>query len=215
MSTFVQKDVDCPHCEVSQTATVAVSVNGERHGEVHIAIRAGLFQQALCTGCGERFEIDLPMVYMDFSQRLWVFLYPKLWEHRWRELEHEPKRAFRTNMVDHAPMMVRDWGEDFRVRAVFGLSALREKILLHEAGLDDAWVEVAKLDLLRRGVCGPFHADSRPRVTAVEEDHIIFGGVTLLRSRVREMMDGPVDWVRGHSAVTGGPYVDVGRLLCT
>jgi len=116
-------------------------------------------------------------------------------------------------MVENAPPMVREWGKGLELRAVFGLAALREKVLLSDAGIDDAWVEALKLDLMRSGRFGPLHPNNRPRVTQVDDKHLVFGNIKVQRTVVDDMMNEPVAWVRAHSSVMGGPYVDVGRLL--
>src|SRR5206468_19949 len=91
------------------------------------------------------------------------------WDHEW-----EPAHAFDRNLGDDAPALARPIGEGMVVRTVFGLDALREKIVAFEHGVDDAQLETLKLRLMTARDDLPRTMSSRPRLMAVTGDVLHF-----------------------------------------
>ncbi len=173
MSTFVDTVVECPSCSVEQRVTVAESLNGPRVPDIVEAILAGRFQSFVCNACYSEYVVDRPLVYIDFDAGHWIHMFPRADEPEWEALADEADRAFRNTMVEWAPPMVKSWGERMVRRTVFGLAALREKLTLMRAGLDDVAVEVLKLGLVagdERLALKPLGADTRLRVVQIVGD---------------------------------------------
>lgn len=214
MSILRDRDVACPSCDVTFNAKIAESINGGRGLQYRAAILDRSFQRYTCAQCQQRFAIDSPFTYIDFTRDLWFVLYPLDWEPRWAELEDEPRRLCRVYLAEHAPPFMKATAERMRVRSVFGLEALREKILCIEAGLDDARLEAIKLERMREaGVIDP---QMRERLLAVDEASFTLGGpqapaVRLERSAL-DALEGDA-WAAVIDQLREGPYVDVGRLL--
>jgi hypothetical protein len=214
MSTFRTCDCPCPACGVVVSRSIARVLNVARSPAVVAEIRAGTFQRFTCGACGEVNAVDVDMVLLDLEQRFFVGMYPREAEPEWRSLEEHPLELWRSTMVESAPAIIWDKTLGCRVRTVFGLEALQEKLLCFERGLDDAMLEVLKLDLARNGVLHPAH---RPRRAAVDESVLTFRwldqSVPVPRANLDAIELQPVPWAVALSAVGAGPYVDVGRIM--
>jgi hypothetical protein len=160
------------------------------------------------------------MLLIHFERHHWLELFPAPWERAWRALEQDTIRRFEQTAILHAPPMVRDHAGEFVVRTVFGLHALREKLVVLDAGLDDRALEALKLDLLRTepDLVGDPAVRLRLRtataellVLSVHGGARAIGELTAARARLDLAASEP--WQRTREAVSGGPYVDVGRLL--
>lgn len=219
MSTFAQRSYPCPRCGVEAVHTVAVSINAGRRPDLRDAMLAGAFQGFDCAACGQPYRVEDPFVYVDFERREWVSHYPPAREAEWPRLEGEPLEDWRQSMVVHAAPAARAKSAGMKLRAVFGLAALREKLLCFAHGVDDGWLEVLKLDLMRTprpdGI--GFHADARPRLVAVLPDDLVFGTrsgpFSVPRAEVQALARDALEWSEAYEAVTRGAYVDVGRIL--
>jgi hypothetical protein len=218
VSTFAQRTYPCPTCKVEARRTVAVSLNGGRRADLREAILTGGFQGFTCEACGMPYRVEDPFVYVDFERKDWISMFPPARERQWPALESEPVEDWRQSMVVHAAPVARARSEGMKVRAVFGLAALREKLLCFAHGLDDGWLEVLKLDLMRTPAVGlPFHPDARPRLTAVHPDKLELathrGPMLVAREHLAEIQIDAIEWSEAYEALTRGAYVDLGRIL--
>ena len=59
--------VACPACGHTEEQTVAQSIHGPRLPAAVDDILSGRFQRVECTACGARFEMDAPLVFLDFE----------------------------------------------------------------------------------------------------------------------------------------------------
>ena len=220
MSTFFPMMVACPACGHTEEQTVAQSIHGPRLPAAVDDILSGRFQRVECTACGARFEMDAPLVFLDFEQKIWIAMYPRAWESRWEELEQETLASVRRNTLEKAPPVVKEMIQGFRIRTVFGLNALREKLLCFFNQLPDEALEVLKLQIVREVPGAGFSASQKPRLIRLEDGQLHFelvaGGqpksLALPRDRIDALILDPLSWAQAHSAVTGPAYVDLGRL---
>lgn len=214
MSTFVQQTVTCPACGDQAERTVCISLNAVRAPEHATALRQGTFQHVKCRSCAQIFAMDAPMLYLDVDHGLWLSMYPRIWEKHWDRLEGETLASWKRNTQENAPPMVRQWMGNMTIRAVFGLAALREKVLLQEAGIDDRYVELLKLSIMRSS---GLHPNLRPRIIAVEADDLLWANQQEVqrvpRRLLQDIIANPLKWVDAWNAISGGPYVDLGRLM--
>ncbi len=224
MSTFAPMTLECPHCGRSSEAEIARSVHAGRAPQHRAAILDGSFQRFTCDGCGECFEIDEPFIYIDPDRRDWIGVFPRAEEADWRELEEAPLRAHALACGPAAPSLARELGAQMRVRAVFGLAALREKLVCAAAGLDDVALERAKLRWLADAAL-VVSAEQPLRLFAVDAaaQTLLFsapdgaGGCTQL-SLARSRFDEMAAAATGHAddparALGERPFVDLRRLL--
>ena len=218
MSVYQERELACPACGEVNRRSVCVSLNGGRVPAVIDEVRAGRFQRFPCDGCGQEMVADGPLIYTDFERRHWVGCFPRTWEDAWRVLEHQPAASFQRAMIDHAAPIVRADADGYRIRTVFGLPALAEKILLWDDDLDDIVVEVLKLELLRSPDGPAPSIDERPRYLGTADGRLRFA------SAEDEVVRVPTAWyedLAGRLAdyravidlIASGPYVDTGRAL--
>ncbi len=221
MSVFDQRLIECPRCQCPTVRTVAVSLHGSRVPEIRRAIADRSFQRVTCPACGERHFAESPFIYIDFETWRWIGVYPRAWEAAWRALEGEPLGCWRRTVAEHAPPSVRRLAHRFQVRAVFGLEALREKLLVLDAGLDDRALAALALRLLHDTPELPPHPAARPVLAAVDGEWLRFVAslprgeqlaVTVPRAQLAEIAADPA-WAATYALVGAGPYVDAGRLM--
>lgn len=221
MSVFRDCALSCPRCAAGWTASMAVSVNGDRSPDIRRAILDGVFQVVTCPSCGAETVADGPLLYIEFEARRFIGCQPRGWLSAWRELEHEAADTWRRTFVEHAPAPVRAASTGFVVRTVFGLPALREKLLCFDAGLDDRLVEALKLDLMRTPDAG-LAVDPRARLllVAVEAERLLFevGGrpgerLAVPRARYAAVAEARRAYADLIGRLTAGPFVDVARLM--
>ena len=154
------------------------------------------------------------MLYVDFSLGHWVVMLPAPGELGWARHEQEATESWRQNMVVNAPPMIRRLSGKSQVRCVFGLPALREKLLAWRADLDDAWLEVLKIELMRSEL--GWSPSRRPRLVQTGEALVFEVEGAQLRVELElltRIQSQPLDWLPAYEAISAGPYVDVGRLL--
>lgn len=236
MSQYQQRSLTCPHCQHVTVREVAVSLDAERAQAERQQILDGTFQRFSCPECGQMARADGPLVWLDFDGKKWVGVLPEPMERQWWKYEREPAQAFQRNMLENAPPIVQSWAPGFIIRAVFGLEALREKLVAWEAGIDDQLLEAYKLALLRS--MGPFELGpaARPRLRAVRREAAADdgGAKQVLEMWVPRQEEGKelriakmaidraeVDRAEAHRqewepvirALAEGPYVDLGRLF--
>jgi hypothetical protein len=217
VSTFAPAQVTCPGCGHVQEESLATSLNVTRTPGWKSVVLDGSFQQVRCASCGRRWEAVEPFVYIDFTLRLYVGVFPITDEDTWWDHEAAPADAFVRNLGWAAPPVARPIGEGFVVRTAFGLAALREKVVAHDAGLDDVALEALKLRLLLTREDLGFGLEARPRLTRVEDQRLVFeaaaGVVEVDRAAYDEARSDPELTERVHPFLVGHPYCDLGRLL--
>ena len=225
MSTFVGIDVECPVCGTVTRREVATSINASRSPEWRDVILGGDFQRFTCPTCGDRAAPILPFPYIDFDRKQYIGVFPASDEAAWWVHEREPSEAFERNLGRFAPAVAQPIGADMHVRTVFGLDALREKILVLDAGLDDAVLEALKLRLLVAREDLSSALEDRPRLIAATDEALDFvvlapseeSGRDLYRLSVPRADYDLVAQDRALrplvEALSAGPYRDAGRLL--
>jgi hypothetical protein len=213
VSILRNTELCCPGCGARTIEPIAESVNAGRSAPLRELVRKGEFQRYTCAACGQRYAVDSPFSYIDFPRRLWFCVFPLASESRWRELENEPRRLCREYLVEHGPPHLQEVAAALRVRAIFGLDALREKVLCLEAGLDDRALEACKLDVMRAG--GTLSPQRRRRLVAVDDATIVLSPDPTENAPLhlrREALDDP-RWATVLAELGAGPYVDLGRVL--
>lgn len=153
MSRFAAITLPCA-CGHGQPARVAESINVTRTPAARAEILAGTLHCFECAQCGAALVHRGPWLYTDVDRRQMISVRLPEEADDWAGWEVVAERAF----WKQYPRGGESWradADDYRLRLVFGQWALREKLLLWDAGLDDAMVEIIKLDLrLRHGLGG-------------------------------------------------------------
>jgi hypothetical protein len=158
MSTFVPSTIVC-RCGKRYDVEIANGLHISLRPDLRRSILDGTFHRFFCPACGMTTMIDATMSFTDFPRRQWFTIAPSHglpWRRQWLELA---RASFQATMVDNAPDMVVGWGREMTRRLMFGLAALREKLVISDAGLDDRVVELMKIQIVRdlRGELSPSH----------------------------------------------------------
>ena len=147
MSTWFPETVTCPTCHHEQEARLARGVHAARAPEVREQVFARTFHCVTCERCAQAFTAGRAFVYTDTDRKHWVQVAPADQRVRWPEYETVTDRLFDRAMTGSP--LTHELREGFTVRVVFGLEALREKLVVWQANLDDAIVECLKVRLVR------------------------------------------------------------------
>jgi len=148
MSTLYNAPVTCSSCGHVVFVEVADSLNANRMPAAREQVLARALFTADCA-CGRRITAIHNVLYVDFERGLWVQVAPEEERVRYPELEGGALTAYR-EAFDPAtyPKAIAALGAMVRPRLAFGYEELREKVVAADAGLDDAMLEVLKLELL-------------------------------------------------------------------
>lgn len=148
MSNLLDVAVACPRCQTSNNSLVADAINADRAPELRQQILERKLHVVGCRGCGESFAVEKVLLYTDFRRAQWIGVFPGVDEAQFETCERIVDDSFRKAMREQAPNVVKGWAESFRVRVVFSMPQLREKLLCWEEGMDDRVLELVKLDLM-------------------------------------------------------------------
>ncbi|MCB9543886.1 MAG: CpXC domain-containing protein [Myxococcales bacterium] len=152
MSTFVDGLVVCRACAHRYPAEIADAVHVSTRRELRDAILAGELHRFMCPRCGGSTTVEKLFAYTDFDRFHWFVVVPGAELPFVDDWERFAEETFAATMRSHCPPMVRDeWAPRMQRRVVFGLAALREKLMAADAGLDDRVLEGMKLGVLLRG----------------------------------------------------------------
>lgn len=159
MSTVVPVRVGCRRCGGEVAGDVVVLGNLDRRGDFEGRVLEGRYNVLRCESCGHRTTVGRASGLVSFERQLWLYVYPAWAERHWRDLGLAADRAFARNL-NATPHYLRGDLDRWKIRAVFGHDALREKLVIWRAGLDELDVESAKLaivaaELLARAAGGP------------------------------------------------------------
>ena len=144
MSTWFDAEFVCPACQTSFITRLARGVNIGRAPELRTRALRGELNQPRCTACNAVIVPDVPLVYSDPSRGEWVVVAQPSDLATWRQSEAVALAGLRTTIGTASPAL-----PTARLRVVFDIDELREKLVIWEAGLDDGVVECIKLACLR------------------------------------------------------------------
>lgn len=142
MSTFFAQDVICPSCGHGFEVQLIEGVHVTRLPAVRQQILERDFQVFACPACAVRIAVEGMFVYTDFQRMQYVAVESRAatdWRAARRRHQETFARAFASGPPDANQM-----AGAFTCRLVYGVLALREKLLLWDAGLDDRVVEALK-----------------------------------------------------------------------
>jgi hypothetical protein len=148
MSTTHPTDVGCPHCGTRQRVLLAESANVQRSPGWRHAVLDGSFHRFTCGACALPFRVERDTLYSDLSSGFLIGVFAPTRRAECRELEETIAATWARTIEVEAPAAVRAAFSGPGPRVVFGLAALREKVVCFDHQLDDRLVEAAKLTLL-------------------------------------------------------------------
>jgi hypothetical protein len=136
------------------------------------------------------------------------------------QVEDEAAELFAMSYGDKAPEGAREVGAELRPRVTFGWPGIREKLLLREHDLDDAIIEMLKLQILRNLPKAPLSEGVEFRVIEVTDESLEFlwletltekpiSTVTAQRTAYQTIADAPDVWQKLRDRIEDGWYVDM------
>ncbi len=147
MSTFVHQELRCHACGESFEVPLLKGMHITRIPEVRKSIMDGSFQVFDCPHCAERVHVERTSIYTDFQAGHYVAIEPT------GHPDPSQAVAFHRGVFDRcfmmAPPVAQELSRRMAPRVVFGLTALREKLLCWDNSLDDRVLEVLKVDLMK------------------------------------------------------------------
>jgi hypothetical protein len=147
VSTWFAEQLACT-CGHEFTARLARGIHASRVPQVREQILRNELHVITCPACGAIADIHRDLTYADFDRFHWVRVARPDELDAWAALEAASLAQFTRIVASGAPL-VAELAERFRVRIVFDLDELRERLILWDAGLDDAVIECVKLRCLR------------------------------------------------------------------
>jgi hypothetical protein len=226
MSTFFAEIVKCPYCGEAAERSVAHSINATRSPQYRDAILRGEFQNYTCSKCGQDYLVDRPFIYLDYKTKDWIGVLPLNEEKEWQQWEQAPINAYKFACGANAPVVAQSIGEGMKIRTVFGLIALREKLLCLQARLDDVLLELLKFHLMLRSERFVLTEVARPRLIETDNSTLMFmtpivaeGSelkyeiVSIDRQAYEEVVNNQEPWLAFIKELSNNSYVDLGRLI--
>jgi hypothetical protein len=147
MSITEEQLVQCA-CGTAVRVVLAESLNAGRHPHLRQALLDGELHRFTCGTCGARVLVEKQLLYFDAERHHFFVVLPR------DELAHEAqgiaivRRLYDVSFGPPAAETLQELGRAMMVRLVYGLPALREKVLADEAGLNDLALEALKCEVL-------------------------------------------------------------------
>jgi hypothetical protein len=223
MSLFRPVNLICPSCGALIVMEAVGSVNADRRPDLRIAILEDRFQDTTCGSCAKSFRLPPEFTYLDVGRGQWIASMPAARMPSYLEVEDQISAAFTQSYGATAPAAARELGAGLTVRLTFGWPAIREKLLLAGAGLEDVVVEIIKLDLIRRLPETPLSPGTELRLVQATEDLLALawidtatekgqGEIVLPRAAYPEMLADIDAWGDVRAQLVNGPFVDIQKL---
>ncbi len=143
MSLTQAATLTCPMCLESIEVDLWDSINADRRPDLREQVLQRSLHRFTCECCDSEIRVPPSLVYLDMKRRQIVLTHPISQLADWRGAVADAKNTLASGLE----ALVTD---DMSIRVVFGWAALREQLVLREAGLDPLDVEVLKLAILRR-----------------------------------------------------------------
>ena len=137
MATKHSIEVTCPACGNGQAINTYSVINATKHPELKAAVKDGSFFLWECPHCGKRNLVPAQLLYHDPAERLMFWLVPK--GVLSAQQEENIQKALEARFDDPANGL-----DGYTLRRVDDAGSLIEKVNIHDAGLDDVVMEMAK-----------------------------------------------------------------------
>ncbi|MDQ3364781.1 MAG: CpXC domain-containing protein [Myxococcota bacterium] len=178
MSRFEPAEVHCG-CGASFEVMAADSLHVTNLPDVRASILRGDFHQFRCPRCDARVQLDKLIAYTDFDRWQWFTVFPEQALATWQDAVQFTERSFVATVEERSAPLAKSWAPKFRpqLRAIFGVQALREKLMILDAGLDDRTIEALKLQLLEWYAL-PYAEGAHLWFARREDDQLVFAWAT-------------------------------------
>ena len=143
MSTYRFAAIDCPRCDLAVQVRSLEGMHISWLPHVRAEVLDRRFQRLRCPGCQLLLHVEAPAVYFDDGRGHYIAIAPTVRTGAAHAEVEAHRRAF-DQALTNGPPIAQDIGRVMRHRVVADHEALREKLVLWDAGLDDHAVECAK-----------------------------------------------------------------------
>lgn len=223
MSVFRTVNMRCPSCGGEAAFDLVHSVNADRRADLRDQILALTFQQKPCSQCGIEFRVEPEFNYLNLGRNQWIAAWPRSVMTRWPEYAARARESFNEAFGSDAPASAQEMGKNITPRMTFGWAALREKIFVRGAELNDVTVELAKAALIRSSSAPPVMT-AELRLFGIEGDELVFGWIDsnderpvqmnrVNRSLLNEIEADAAAWETLRSQLSSEMFVDINRLF--
>ena len=223
MSLFRPKNLTCPSCSALITMDAVGSINADHRPDYREDILENRFQDVTCGACNATFRLQPDFNYLDAGRGQWIAALPAARMQDYLGAEDEAAALFATSYGDKAPKAAQVVGDQLSVRLTFGWPAVREKLLLREHDLDDAIIELVKLDVLRRVPSAPMKPGVELRVFDVGAEFMgmvwietdteaVLEELQIPRALYDAIAENAEAWEKVHGQLTNGAFVDLQKL---
>jgi CpXC protein len=224
LSIFLPVKARCGKCDTVVQADLAASVNADRRPDLRQAIIDGTFQSLACPSCGTQVRLPAHLTYIDMARGQWILVERAEQIMQWRDVEAEALALYDQAFGREAPEIQQSLGQAMVPRLVFGWTALREKLLAKEFGLEDVLLELLKISVLRNVPAPPMSDTTELRLIDVEGsgmrlrwlDATTEEGIADLpldREIYNDLAGNLSPWAELKGELEAGLFVDMKRIL--
>ena len=224
MSLLETQNIACPSCASMNKVDVFHSINADRRPDLRDAALARSLQQQTCPHCQTQFRIDPEFNYLDMGRGQWLAVHPLENLGNWEAVVAADSAVFDKSYGAGASASAREIGESLRVRVAFGWAAFREKLVTAEAGLDDVELELLKIAILRSQDDMPLSESVELRLVDVVDGKLVMCWLEAAQDEVVQTILVPMEaydeiaadtggWAALRQSLSGGPYVDMQRMM--
>jgi endogenous inhibitor of DNA gyrase (YacG/DUF329 family) len=224
MSIFQRTDAECPRCDAPVAFEAFVSISADRRPDLRAAILDGSFQRHPCPRCGAHFRVEPEFTYIDIARGQYIGAWPVGKRQEWGAWAARTQGAYDRAFGALASGAPRELGKTLQLRVTFGWPALTEKLVAHDAGIDDGTLEVAKVAVVSRLEQVPLPGQQELRLVQANAGELTFGWVRaqghrlgacvrVPRELVADIETDAATWAGLRAQVAEGPVVDFQRNM--
>lgn len=147
MDAYYPYELVCPVCGHASWVELASGIVIRLMPAAREQILNGTFQVFTCPACSRASAVETSAVYTDFERGHYIATESAAGL-SWQAALLRHRSIFDDCFVN-APSIARELGRKIKKRMVFGFRALREKLVVWDAELDDYVVEAVKGDLIQ------------------------------------------------------------------
>lgn len=226
MSIFAKVQIPCSQCGADISFRVVDSVNTTREltqPGLRDSILDHTFQKEKCPGCEYDFRIEPKFSYVDLKSGQFIGVWPSANVDECSEYEARTLEVFKGAYGSEASPVAQELGRRLQPRVVFGWNSLNEKLIAHDAGIDEVTLELAKLAIIRSGDVFMDSKHQELRLLGVDEN-LVLGWfaqgsemlneeVTVSKDILEEIESEPEAWQELRDDLVGGLFVDYRKLF--
>jgi hypothetical protein len=224
MSLFVPVEAQCSKCGTKVKADLAASLNADRRPDLRDAVLDGSFQSIACSSCNTTVRFPAHLTYIDMDRGQWILVEDASRLMDWKSAEDEAQDLYDRVFGKLAPPLQQTIGEEMTPRLVLGWAALREKLIIQDAKLDDITIELFKISVLHNVPAPPLADMTELRLIDIDDETMTLrwlnasneegiADLPLERSLYDDFAATTEHWAELQAELEGVLFVDMKRIL--